>query len=65
MCLSICALLWTAPSFGGKAVFVDMKKCPPAPFHALGSLRYDALLWVAIIMSLARYKMIASRFVAA
>ena len=38
---------------GGKAVLFDMKKCPPTLILALGSLRYDTLLWAARIMSLA------------
>ena len=41
-CLSICAILWTMPLFGIKAVKVDMKKCPPVQLYALGSLRYKA-----------------------
>ena len=64
-CLSIFAFLWMAPLFGRKAILVDMKTCPPPQLHALGSLRYEALLWVVSIMSLALYMIIALGLVAA
>ena len=46
--------------WGGKVVSVDMKKYPPALLLAFGLLRFDALLWMARTISLAKYMMIAS-----
>jgi hypothetical protein len=46
--------------FGGLAVLLDMKKCPPARLRAFDSERYDALLCPARTMSLAWYVTIAS-----
>ncbi len=37
--LMICALVKTAPLFGGSALLFDMKKCPPAWLRALVSNR--------------------------
>ena len=38
-CLMMCAMLITAPLFGGTVALLDRRKCPPARLHALGSLR--------------------------
>jgi hypothetical protein len=46
--------------FGGLAVLLDMKKCPPARLRAFDLERYDASLCPARTMSLAWYVMIAS-----
>ena len=50
---------------GRKAVSVDMKKCPPDLLLVFNSLRYDALLWMDRIISLAWYMTMALLFVAA
>ncbi len=49
----IWVIVRTAPLLGGRAVSVDMKKCPPALLLALDSDRYDALLCPARTMLLA------------
>ena len=51
--LMICAMLSTAPLFGGKLALLDMKKWPPARLLALASLKYEASLWTTSTMSLA------------
>ena len=43
----ICHNVSTGPLFGGICQSLDMKKCPPALLQALGSLKYDASLWIA------------------
>ena len=58
-CVVYCSIV------GGEALFVDMKKWPPALFVALGSLRYDASLWAARITLLAQYIIMALGFVVA
>ena len=65
VCLVICAMLQIASLLGGKVVSVGMKKCPPALFLAFGSHRYEASLWMARIILLAWYVMMASLFMAA
>ncbi len=42
--LIICAIVRMAPLFGGLAVLLNMKKCPPARLCAFDLERYDALL---------------------
>jgi hypothetical protein len=49
----IWATVRTALLLGGRAMFVDMKKCHPALLLALDSDRYDALLCPARTMLLA------------
>ncbi len=58
--LIICVIVRMAPLFGGLAVLLDMKKCPPAWLRVFDSERYDALLCPARTMSLAWYVTIAS-----
>ena len=49
----ICEMLRTAPLLTGISSFPTMYIWPPARLRDLGSERYDALLWIARIMSLA------------
>ena len=58
--LIICNVLSTAPLLMGMSSLPAMNMWPPALLRALGSDRYDALLWIASLMLLARYVMIAS-----
>ncbi len=58
--LIISAIVRMAPLFGGLAVLLDMKKCPPTRLHAFDLERHDALLCSARTMSLAWYVTIAS-----
>ena len=52
--LIIYAIVRTTPLLDGFAVLTDMQKCSLALLRALVSKRYDALLWMAGIMLLAR-----------
>ena len=63
--LIICAIVRMAQLFGGLAVLLDMKKCPPARLHAFDLDRYDALLCPVRTMSLTWYMTIASGFLEA
>ena len=45
----------TALLLGENVVFLEIKKCPPALLRAFVSDRYEALLWIARIISLAWY----------
>ena len=56
----ICEMLRTAPLFAGMSLFDDINMCPPARLGALGSDKYNALLWTARTMSLALYVSTAS-----
>ncbi len=47
-------MLRTAPLLMGISSFPAMNMWPPARLRALGSERYDASLWIARTMSLAR-----------
>jgi hypothetical protein len=58
--LIICTIVSMAPLFGDLALLLDMIKCPPVWLRAFDSERYNALLWPARTMSLARYVTIAS-----
>ncbi len=58
--LIICNMLSTALLLMGMSSLPAMNMWPPALLRALGSDRYDALLWIASLMLLARYVMIAS-----
>ncbi len=58
--LIICNILSTAPLLMGMSSVPAMNMWPPALLRALGSDRYDALLRIVSLISLARYVMIAS-----
>ena len=50
----ICEMLRTAPLLMGISSFPAMNMWPPARLRDFGSERYDASLWIARTMSLAR-----------
>ncbi len=58
--LIICDMLSTAPLLMGMSSVPAMNMWLPALLRALGSDRYNALLCIASLMSLAQYVMIAS-----
>jgi hypothetical protein len=58
--LIICYMLSTAPLLMGMSSLPAMNMWPPALLQALGSDRYNALLWIASLMLLAQYVMIAA-----
>ncbi len=58
--LNICNMLSTAPLLMGMSSVPAMYMWPPALLQALGSDRYNTLLWIASLMSLAGYMTIAS-----
>ncbi len=51
--LIICDMLSITPLLMGMSSFPAMKMWPPALLRALGSDRYNALLWIASLISLA------------
>ncbi len=58
--LIICEMLSIAPLLVGMSSLNALNMWPPALLQALGSDRYNALLWIASLMSLAPYVTIAS-----
>jgi hypothetical protein len=58
--LIICNMLSTAQLLMGMSSLPAMSMWPPALLQALGSDRYNGLLWIASLMLLAQYVMIAS-----
>ena len=63
--LSILEMLRTALLLGGSLTLLEQIKCPPTWLRALASLRYDASLCSARIISLLSYVRMASGLVAA
>ncbi len=53
-------MLRTTPLLVGMSSLPAMNMWPPALLRAMGSDRYDVLLWIASLMLLAQYVMIAS-----
>ncbi len=58
--LIICDVLSTTQLLMGMSSLPAMNMWPPALLQALGSDRYDALLWIASLMSSAQYVTVVS-----